>query len=130
LSPGSGEGQSRSVEIAIVETSFLGFTGTPIEPQDADTRAAFGDYISVYDIQRAVQDGATVPICYGSPLAELALDQTERPKPRLLTRRTGSGISATSPGVRRGAPATGYVPNRPHRDLPVREARPPSRGGR
>jgi type I restriction enzyme, R subunit len=40
----------------------------------------FGDYISVYDIQRAVQDGATVPIYYESRLAKLALDEAERPK--------------------------------------------------
>jgi len=60
--------------------SFIGFTGTPIEQQDANTRAVFGDYISVYDIQRAVQDGATVPIYYESRLAKLALDEAERPK--------------------------------------------------
>ena len=48
--------------------------------QDANTRAVFGDYISVYDIQRAVQDGATVPIYYESRLAKLALDEAERPK--------------------------------------------------
>src|SRR5262249_14345121 len=52
----------------------------PIELTDANTRAVFGDYISVYDIQRAVQDGATVPIYYESRLAKLALDETERPK--------------------------------------------------
>ncbi|HEX9640189.1 MAG TPA: type I restriction enzyme endonuclease domain-containing protein, partial [Candidatus Krumholzibacteria bacterium] len=56
------------------------FTGTPIELQDANTRAVFGDYISVYDIQRAVQDGATVPIYYESRLAKLGLDEAERPK--------------------------------------------------
>ena len=60
--------------------SFIGFTGTPIELQDANTRAVFGDYISVYDIQRAVEDGATVPIYYESRLAKLALDEAERPK--------------------------------------------------
>jgi len=47
------------------------FTGTPIEKTDANTRAVFGDYISVYDIQRAVADGATVPIYYESRLAKL-----------------------------------------------------------
>ncbi len=60
--------------------SFIGFTGTPIELQDANTRAVFGDYISVYDIQRAVQDGATVPIYHESRLAKLALDEAEWPK--------------------------------------------------
>jgi type I restriction enzyme, R subunit len=48
--------------------------------QDANTRAVFGDYISVYDIKRAVKDGATVPIYYESRLAKLALDDAERPK--------------------------------------------------
>jgi type I restriction enzyme, R subunit len=65
---------------ALPHASFIGFTGTPIELQDANTRAVFGDYISVYDIQRAVQDGATVPIYYESRLAKLALDEAERPK--------------------------------------------------
>jgi len=65
---------------ALPHASFIGFTGTPIELQDANTRAVFGDYISVYDIQRAVQDGATVPIYYESRLAKLALDEIERPR--------------------------------------------------
>jgi len=56
------------------------FTGTPIELTDANTRAVFGDYISVYDIQRAVEDGATVPIYYESRLAKLALDEATRPR--------------------------------------------------
>src|SRR5262249_40508019 len=54
--------------------------GTPIELTDKNTRAVFGDYISVYDIQRAVQDGATVPIYYESRLAKLQLKETEKPK--------------------------------------------------
>ena len=65
---------------ALPHASFIGFTGTPIELQDANTRAVFGDYISVYDIQRAVEDGATVPIYYESRLAKLELDEAERPK--------------------------------------------------
>jgi len=65
---------------ALPHASFIGFTGTPIELQDASTRAVFGDYISIYDIQRAVQDGATVPIYYESRLAKLVLDEAERPK--------------------------------------------------
>ena len=60
--------------------SFVGFTGTPIELKDANTRAVFGDYISIYDIQRAVEDQATVPIYYESRLAKLILDENERPK--------------------------------------------------
>lgn len=62
------------------KASFVGFTGTPIEKTDANTRAVFCDYISVYDIQRAVIDGATVPIFYESRLARLVLSEEERPK--------------------------------------------------
>jgi type I site-specific restriction-modification system R (restriction) subunit len=65
---------------ALPHASFVGFTGTPIEKTDANTRAVFGDYISVYDIQRAVFDGATVPIYYESRLARLELKESERPK--------------------------------------------------
>ena len=64
---------------ALPSASFIGFTGTPIELADANTRAVFGDHISIYDIQRAVEDGATVPIYYESRLAKLALDECERP---------------------------------------------------
>jgi type I restriction enzyme, R subunit len=74
------DGFARHMRDALPHASFIGFTGTPIELQDANTRAVFGDYISVYDIQRAVRDGATVPIYYESRLAKLALDETERPK--------------------------------------------------
>src|SRR5687768_16625236 len=64
---------------ALPNASFIGFTGTPIELGDKNTRGVFGDYISIYDIQRAVQDGATVPIYYESRLAALKLDERERP---------------------------------------------------
>jgi type I restriction enzyme, R subunit len=74
------DGYARHMRDALPHASFIGFSGTPIELQDANTRAVFGDYISVYDIQRAVQDGATVPIYYESRLAKLALDEAERPK--------------------------------------------------
>jgi len=59
--------------------SFIGFTGTPIEKHDANTRAVFGDYVSVYDIERAVRDGATVPIYYESRIAKLSLNQSVLP---------------------------------------------------
>ena len=62
-----------------LKTKPVGFTGTPIELEDANTRAVFGDYISVYDIQRSVEDGATVPIHYESRLARLELDESKRP---------------------------------------------------
>ena len=74
------DGFARHMRDALPNASFIGFTGTPIEKTDANTRAVFGDYISVYDIQRAVEDGATVPIYYESRLAKLELDHAERPK--------------------------------------------------
>jgi type I restriction enzyme R subunit len=74
------DGYARHMRDALPHASFIGFTGTPIELQDASTRAVFGDYISIYDIQRAVKDGATVPIYYESRLAKLALAEAERPK--------------------------------------------------
>ena len=73
------DGFARHMRDALPSASFVGFTGTPIELQDANTRAVFGDYISIYDIQRSVEDGATVPIHYESRLARLELDDTERP---------------------------------------------------
>jgi len=74
------DGFARHMRDALPHASFIGFTGTPIEKTDANTRAVFGDYISVYDIQRAVEDRATVPIYYESRLAKLELDEAERPK--------------------------------------------------
>lgn len=73
------DGYARHMRDALPHASFIGFTGTPVELTDANTRAVFGDYISVYDIQRAVKDGATVPIYYESRLAKLALNEAERP---------------------------------------------------
>ncbi len=73
------DGYARHMRDALPNASFVGFTGTPIELQDANTRAVFGDYISIYDIQRSVEDGATVPIYYESRLAKLSLDERERP---------------------------------------------------
>ena len=73
------DGYARHMRDALPNASFIGFTGTPIELRDANTRAVFGDYISIYDIQRAVEDKATVPIYYESRLAKLALDEREKP---------------------------------------------------
>ena len=73
------DGYARHMRDALPNASFVGFTGTPIELQDANTRAVFGDYISIYDIQRSVEDGATVPIYYESRLAKLSLEESERP---------------------------------------------------
>jgi type I restriction enzyme R subunit len=74
------DGFARHLRDALPGASFIGFTGTPIELTDANTRAVFGDYISVYDIERSVKDGATVPIYYESRLARLELSDRERPK--------------------------------------------------
>lgn len=74
------DGFARHMRDALPNASFIGFTGTPIEKADANTQAVFGEYISVYDIQRAVEDGATVPIYYESRLAKLSLDPSHQPK--------------------------------------------------
>ena len=74
------DGYARHMRDALPLASFVGFTGTPVELQDANTRAMFGEYISIYDIQRSVEDRATVPIYYESRLAKLALNERERPK--------------------------------------------------
>jgi type I restriction enzyme R subunit len=68
------DGLARHMRDALPNASFIGFTGTPIEKTDANTRAVFGDYVSVYDIQQAVEDGATVPIYYESRIVRLDLD--------------------------------------------------------
>ena len=74
------DGLARHLRDAVPNASFIGFTGTPIEKTDANTRAVFGDYVSVYDIQQAVLDGATVPIYYESRIAKLALLEAELPR--------------------------------------------------
>ena len=74
------DGFARHMRDALPNASFIGFTGTPIELTDKNTRAVFGDYISVYDIQRAVEDQATVPIYYESRLAKLELNEAEKPR--------------------------------------------------
>lgn len=74
------DGFARHMRDALPNASFIAFTGTPIELADRNTRAVFGDYISIYDIQRAVEDGATVPIYYESRLAKLDLPEELKPK--------------------------------------------------
>lgn len=70
-------GYAKHMRDALPFASFIGFTGTPIANEDKDTRAVFGDYVSIYDIQDAVDDGATVPIYYESRLAKLDLNREE-----------------------------------------------------
>ncbi|HCE2311922.1 TPA: type I restriction endonuclease subunit R [Vibrio parahaemolyticus] len=70
-------GYSKYMRDALPNAAFIGFTGTPISMDDKDTRGVFGDYVSIYDIQDAVDDGATVPIYYESRLAKLDINQDE-----------------------------------------------------
>ncbi len=70
-------GYAKHLRDALKNATFIGFTGTPIALEDKDTRAVFGDYVSIYDIQDAVDDGATVPIYYESRLAKLDVKQAE-----------------------------------------------------
>jgi type I restriction enzyme R subunit len=74
------DGFARHMRDALPNATFVGFTGTPLELDDRDTRAIFGDYIDRYDIRRAVEDQATVPIYYESRLAKLDLPDSERPR--------------------------------------------------
>ncbi len=73
-------GFAKYLRDALPNASFIGFTDTPIEADDVNTPAVFGNYIDVYDISRAVEDGATVPIYYESRLARIELDEDEKPK--------------------------------------------------
>jgi type I restriction enzyme, R subunit len=70
-------GYARHMRDALPNATFIGFTGTPVSLEDRDTRAVFGDYVSIYDIQDAVEDGATVPIYYESRLAKLDVNKSE-----------------------------------------------------
>lgn len=73
-------GFAKYLRDALPNASFIGFTGTPIEKDDVNTPRVFGEYIDVYDISRAVEDGATVPIYYESRLARIELPEDEKPK--------------------------------------------------
>ncbi|MGH2710722.1 MAG: HsdR family type I site-specific deoxyribonuclease, partial [Actinomycetota bacterium] len=74
------DGYARRIREALPQATFIGFTGTPLETDDRNTRSVFGDYIDVYDIQQAVEDGATVPIYYESRLAKLDIDPDALPR--------------------------------------------------
>ena len=73
-------GFAKYLRDALPNASFIGFTGTPIEKDDVNTPAVFGEYIDIYDISRAVEDGATVPIYYESRLARSNSTRDEKPK--------------------------------------------------
>jgi type I restriction enzyme R subunit len=74
------DGFAKHMRDALPKASFIGFTGTPIENTDKNTQAVFGDYIDVYDIQQAVEDGATVRIFYENRLAKITLKEEEKPR--------------------------------------------------
>lgn len=74
------DGFAKHMRDALPNASFIGFTGTPIENTDKNTQAVFGDYIDVYDIQQAVEDGATVRIFYENRLAKITLKEEEIPR--------------------------------------------------
>ena len=77
---GISYGFAKYLRDALPNASFIGFTGTPVEKDDVNTPVVFGDYIDIYDISRAVEDGATVPIYYESRLARIELPDAEKPK--------------------------------------------------
>jgi type I restriction enzyme R subunit len=70
-------GYAQHLRDALPNATFVAFTGTPVSGEDRDTRSVFGDYISVYDMQQAKEDGATVAIYYESRLAKLGLKADE-----------------------------------------------------
>lgn len=72
------DGYARHLRDALPNATYLGFTGTPIESTDRSTRQVFGDYIDIYDLTRAVEDGATVRIFYESRLAKVTLPEDVR----------------------------------------------------
>ena len=72
-------GLAKSMRDALPNATFVAFTGTPISKDDRDTQSVFGNYVSIYDIQQAVEDGATVPIYYESRLAKISLKENEIP---------------------------------------------------
>ena len=74
------DGFARNMRSALPNATFIAFTGTPVELEDRDTRLVFGDYIDVYDVRRAEEDGAIVPINFESRLAKLDLPEAAKPR--------------------------------------------------
>lgn len=72
------DGFARHLRDALPNATFIGFTGTPIDDEDRSTREVFGDYVSVYDLTRAVNDGATVKVFYESRLAKVSMSDDAR----------------------------------------------------
>ena len=73
------DGFARHMRDALPNASFIGFTGTPLESGDKNTVAVFGNYIDIYDIEQAVEDGATVRIYYENRMVKLDLNEEEKP---------------------------------------------------
>ena len=73
-------GLAKALRDALHQATFLAFTGTPSSQDDRDTRAIFGNDVSIYDIRQAVEDGATVPVYYESRLVKLALAEGACPR--------------------------------------------------
>jgi len=67
-------GFAKHMHDALPNATFIGFTGTPVETTDKNTQAVFGEYVDIYDIERAVKDGATVPIYYDNRFVKLKLE--------------------------------------------------------
>jgi type I restriction enzyme, R subunit len=84
-------GFAKYLRDALPNATYLGFTGTPIEKTDINTPAVFGNYVDVYDIAQAVEDGATVRIYYESRLAKIEMSEEGRQLLQTLGRRTGRG---------------------------------------
>jgi type I restriction enzyme R subunit len=72
------DGYARHMRDALPNATFIGFTGTPIEKEDKNTQAVFGNYVDIYDIQQAVEDHATVRIFYESRLAKIELSEEDQ----------------------------------------------------
>ncbi len=98
------DGGARWMREALPNATFVGFTGTPIERDDRNTPAVFGDYIDVYDVRQAVEDGATVSIYYESRLVKLTIDE--------------SGADAADRALRQAAEAAGEGKNH-EKDVPL-----------
>ena len=72
-------GYAQHLRDGLPNATFVAFTGTPVSLEDRDTRAVFGEYVHIYDVEQAVKDGATVPIYYESRLARLELQEADAP---------------------------------------------------
>ena len=124
-------GLAKHLRDALPGATFLGFTGTPIETNDRSTRAVFGDYVDVYDLTRAVEDGATVKIFYESRLAKIALDDEQlkgldalrqlRRARQSLSRPRASGLASRLSSV----PKRGWMRLPPTSSPTGRSAAPP-----